>query len=173
MEGPRVAPTQTMEPVPATRVAPVSRRRNTRLVAGAGAVTLVAALVVGALVMMKGDASAGRSVTPAGDTASQSGGIASDSMRVSRRLDSLEGVASSTTVSRDAATSVLDELGRMQGHLRSDEQIVHAAVVRAFALSGRKENQAACRTLRDVEELASKTSYGKTVSNTIGLSCTQ
>jgi hypothetical protein len=89
------------------------------------------------------------------------------------RLDSLERALSGTTVSRDAATSALNELGRMQGNLRSDDQIVHAAVVRALALGGRKENQAACRTLRDVEDLASKTSYGKSVSTAIGLSCTQ
>ena len=178
MVGPRVATTQAMEPVPQTKVrelvAPVSRKRNTRLVAGAGAVTLVAALVVGALVMMNGDASAGRSVvTPAGNTASQSGASAGDSALTARQLDSLDNIVRGSTVSRDAAEKVLNELGRLQGNLRSDDQIVKAAMVRALALSSRKDSLAACRTLHEVEALATKTRFKNQVSVAIGIACNQ
>ena len=146
----------------------MSRRRNTRLVAGAGAVTLVAALAAAALVMMKGDASAGRSVvTPAGDTASQTGA------GIDASLDSLERIVSGVTVSRDDAGNVLRELARVQGSVQTDKQIVHAAIVRAMAQSSLQDSTSACRTLRDVEPIATKTEFRKRVSTTIGVACNQ
>ena len=177
---PRVSQTKAMEAVPAgsassapsaasavpvaatlppTRVH-VSRSRNTRLMAGAGGVILVAALVGGALVMMNDDASAGRNgVTGAGNTASQSGNAVKPEVAafdVDAALDSLYELADIQTGSAATARQALNGLDVLQNRLATDDQTVLAALVRASALVMLEQTAEACKTLAKVRQMKSK-----------------
>ena len=154
MLNPRLAKTAPLDAVPQTRVRdvapsamPVSRRRNTRLIAGAGAVTLVAALSVGALIMMKGDASAGRSsVTPAGTTASQ---VDVDS--VLRQLDSLD------TDRQGDARRIIDALDSLDQHSMTNAQRVHSTVLRAYSLGTLNDTTRVCALMESIEKSSATT----------------
>ena len=136
-------------------VAGVSRRRNTTAMAGAGAVILIAALASAAVLK---NASNGRQhVTPAGDTTSHtgSGREVPHVINVNAQLDSLDKLADVATGNATTARLALDGLDALEGRLATDDQVVHAALVRANAQIHLNRSSAACEALRKVRALNS------------------
>ena len=157
-----------------TAVSP--RRRNRMALAGVGAVMLVAVLAGGAAIMNRRDASAARdraqTVTPAGDTTSHTDrgrdttpynkelgtnapGTAPAAINVDARLDSLEKLADVATGSVTTARTALSGLDALEGRLATDDQVVHAALVRANAQTLLDRTADACAALRKVRALNS------------------
>jgi predicted Ser/Thr protein kinase len=179
-------------PAAAAQAARPARRRNTALAAGAGGLLLIGALAA-AMVIRQGDGKAAN-VTPAGrptsevspagntdrlskqmDTAAFSKTLpAVDAAAASRasaaavaaRLDSLEKIVSGDVTS-DVAGDIIRELEQMRGRIKGNEQLVHAAVVRALAEGSRNDNAAACAALRSVQSIAPGTRRAKEVEHGI------
>lgn len=99
------------------------------------------------------------SATPEGETRPSTA-------ETSEKLDSLETVASGN-ITAERATSVIRELDQMGGRIKGNEQLVHAAIVRALAEGSRKNNAAACTALRGVQSIAPGTSRAKDVESGI------
>ena len=180
----RIPTTQQLEPVtpspktvPPTHVrdapphADVSRARNRRLLAGAGAVTLVAALSVAALVMMNGDASAGRNGAP--QTANgTSTSVAPPPTRpnVNAMLDSLTKLADIAKNDRAAAQRALDGLDALEGRLATEEQTARAALARASALTLLDRTPEVCPMLEKVRDVKAEP-YGPRIRYILEQSC--
>jgi serine/threonine-protein kinase len=81
---------------------------------------------------------------------------------VSATLDSLEKVVSGDATSAQAG-GVLRALQQMRGRINGNDQLVHAAIVRALAEGSRKDNAAACAALRDVRTIAPGTRWAHQV----------
>ena len=174
---------------PAAR-APRPRRRATSVAVGAGGLVLVGVLVTA--MVMRRDGSPGQqpvNVTPAGQTPSD-GSPPRDTTRsaartdsvpaaarpavdreaaprasvadVSARLDSLEKIVSGDVTPAQAA-DVVRELQQMRGRIKGNDQVVHAAVVKALAEGSRKDNAAACAALRAVRTIAPGTRWAHEV----------
>jgi hypothetical protein len=107
------------------------------------------------------DSSLGSRMAP--DPAAEAGASAAS---VSASLDSLETVVSGDATPADAAR-VLRDLEQMRGRIKGNEQVVHAAIVRAFAEGSRKDNAAACAALRGVRSIAPGTRWARDVENGI------
>lgn len=81
---------------------------------------------------------------------------------VSGTLDSLEKVVSGDATPEQAA-GVLRELQQMRGRINGNDQLVHAAIVKALAEGSRKNNAAACSALRAVRTMAPGTRWAHQV----------
>jgi len=172
----------------------VSRKRNTAAVAGAGAVILIAALA-GAAVLRNAREGNQQHVTPAGDTTShtrsgrdttplnkqltetaggtgttKTGAGAPHAINVNAQLDSLDKLADVATGNPMTARQALDGLDALEGRLATDDQVVHAALVRANAQIHLNRSDAACEALRKVRGLNSPR-YGARVRFVLENSC--
>ena len=174
------------------------RRRGRTMAVGAGGVILVAALIGAAMVYRRDGAkpAARDSVTPSGIPTSDKGLPDSSKYRaainpvtpagggstagesaattrpidVSAALDSLEKIVTGE-VTPNEARGVIGTLDDMKGRIQGNEQIVHAAIVKAVAEGVRHDTSAACGALRRVQSIAPSTSRAKDVRNIMRLSC--
>lgn len=175
---------------------PPARRRYAAAYAAGGA-ALVAVLIGAAMVMNRpgGKASGADSVTPARPATSD--GKVSDANRYARRLDSTPAVAPgpnptsnaartpppadvkaaldslekvvSGDVTPDEAGRVIRRVEQMKSRIKGDEELVHAAIVIAFAESSRNDNRAACAALRNVQSIAPATTRKRQVERTMSV----
>jgi pyruvate dehydrogenase complex dehydrogenase (E1) component len=81
---------------------------------------------------------------------------AESAAEVSKRLDSLENVVSGDATPAQAEM-VLRELEQMRGRIRSNDQVVQAGIVEAYAESTRHQQTKACAALRRIERPARTT----------------
>ena len=181
---------------PAPRPAPAPRRYATAVAAGGAA--LVVVLIGAAMVMNRpvGRAATADSVTPArpapsdgkvSNTSRYAAGIDSTAalaagstpgsstaptpppaVDVGATLDSLEKVVSGD-VTPDEAGRVIRRVEQMKSRIKGDEQLVHAAIVVAFAESSRNDNEAACAALRNVQSIARATTRARQVARTMSV----
>jgi len=105
-----------------------------------------------------------------GAGATKSTSAARPSADVARALDSLERVVSGD-VTPNAAGRVIRSLEEMKSSIEGNEQLVHAAIIDAYAESSRHDNAAACRALRRVEPIAPGTTRARAFANTLQLAC--
>jgi serine/threonine-protein kinase len=191
----RPAAVVSADPVASAAKPAPTRRRYAAAYATGGAV-LVAVLIGAAMVMNRpdGKAAAADSVTPARPATSDgkvpdtsryrqridsapalpAGNPTSSTVRtpspveVGAALDSLEKVVSGD-VTREEAGRVIRRVQEMKSRIKGDEQLVHAAIVIAFAESSRGNNQAACAALRSVQPIAPATTRARMVARTMSV----
>jgi protein kinase-like protein len=178
------APTSGMQVPAAPR-----RHRGVSVALGAGGLIVIGVLATAMVLQRKGtDQQPGNVTTPVQGPSKMSPGR--DSTRYSARtdsvpakaepvsgrvvvagaptidipakLDSLEKVVSGDATPAQAA-GVLRELQQMRGRINGNDQLVHAAIVRAFAEGSRKNNAAACAALRGVRSIAPGTRWAHQV----------
>ena len=179
----------------AARPAPARRRYATAFAAGGAA--LVVVLIAAAMVMNRpaGRAATADSVTPprpgpsdgkvsnssryaagmdstaalaAGSNPARSAARTPPMAEVGATLDSLEKVVSGD-VTPDEAGRVIRRVEQMKSRIKGDEQLVHAAIVVAFAESSRNDNAAACAALRNVQSIAPATTRARLVARTMSV----
>lgn len=168
---------------------PITRRSHA-VAYSAGGVILAAAIAASAMVLTrKNDKPLGRdSVTPSGgptsevkssDTTRLSSSLdstksptfgAAHPTNVAAVLDSLEKVVSGEVTPNEAAR-VIRDLEQMKSRIKGDEQVVHAAIVQAYAESSRRNNTAACAALRRVQSIARRTTRARMVETAMSQSC--
>ena len=160
---------------------PARRRYATAFAAGGAA--LVVVLIGAAMVMNRtaGRAAAADSVTPdyfrrldstaalaPGANAASSTARTPPLAEVGPALDSLEKVVSGD-VTPDEAGRVIRRVEEMKSRIKGNEQLVHAAIVIAFAESSRGDNRAACAALRNVQAIAPATTRSRQVARTMSV----